>query len=240
MSLPEGFLELYAGADRQGPGTTSDVVWALNESGLSGRIKVLDAGCGTGADSWTLAQALPEAQIEAVDTAAPFVEAAQARLRAFGPQVTVREGDMAGAPGPYDLIWCAGALYFLGVTEGLRAWREALEPGGWVAFSHPVHLSDSPSAAARAFWQGEGEIGTVEDLRARVAGAGYALRGERMLVGAPWKAYYDALRAAISEARATGRAAALAPAIEGGETEIARWEAARDETAYALMLVQPE
>ena len=46
--------------------------------------------------------------------------------------------------------------------------------------------------------------------------------------------------AAISEARATGRAAALAPAIEGAETEIARWEAARDETAYALMLVQPE
>ena len=66
MSLPEGFLELYAGADRQGPGTTSDVVWALNESGLSGRIKVLDAGCGTGADSWTLAQALPEAQIALV------------------------------------------------------------------------------------------------------------------------------------------------------------------------------
>ena len=48
------------------------------------------------------------------------------------------------------------------------------------------------------------------------------------------------VRAGISEARATGRAAALAPAIEGAETEIARWEAARDETAYALMLVQPE
>ena len=120
-----------------------------------------------------------------------------------------------------------------GIKDGLRAWREALEPGGWVAFSHPVHLSDSPSAAARAFWQGEGEIGTVEDLRARVAGAGYALRGERMLVGAPWKAYYDALRAAISEARATGRAAALAPAIEGAETEIARWEAAARQRAAA-------
>lgn len=239
MTLPTGFLEIYAEADRQGPGATADVVWALNESGLSGALRVLDAGCGTGADTFTLAQALPEAKIEAVDSAAPFVAAARARLQGFGPQVRVREGDMGRVEGPYDLIWCAGALYFLGVTEGLRGWRDALAPGGWVAFSGPVCLSDEPSAAARAFWESEGAVGDIDLLRAQVADAGYVVRGERVLVGAAWEAYYAPLKQRIAAGKASGQMEAFGDAIAGIEAEIARWEAARDEIAYVLMLVQP-
>ncbi len=56
--------------------------------------------------------------------------------------------------GPFDLIWSAGALYFLGVTDGLTGWRAALAPGGAVAFSEPCFFTDTPSDAARAFWDG--------------------------------------------------------------------------------------
>ena len=238
MSLPQGFLKLYAGADRQGPGEAADVVWALNESGLSGPLRVLDAGAGTGADSFTLAQALPEARIETVEQEETFVAAARDRLRTFGPQVTVRAGDMAAVAGPYDLIWCAGALYFLGVTEGLRAWRGALNPGGWVAFSHPVWLGNAPSEAARAFWEGE-PVDSLDDLRSKVGAAGFEIRAERLLAGAPWEAYYGPLKVRIADLRASGPAEALVPAIAATEAEIARWEAARDEIAYALLLVRP-
>jgi SAM-dependent methyltransferase len=239
MSLPQGFLEIYAAADRQGPGETSDVVWALNESGLSGRLAVLDAGCGTGADTFTLAQALPEARIEAVDREVAFVEGAKLRLQAFGPQVAVREGDMGVVAGPYDLIWCAGALYFPGVTEGLSAWRPALNPGAWVAFSEPVFLSSEPSEAARAFWAGDGAVGDMASVQARVAAADYEVKAERILTGAPWEAYYGPLRQSISAAKAEGMGDDYAEAIAGIEAEIACWEAARDEIAYVLMLVQP-
>ncbi|MFZ5962971.1 class I SAM-dependent methyltransferase [Thalassococcus sp. BH17M4-6] len=240
MTLPDGFLELYTDLHRQGPGLPADVVWALNESGLSGPLRVLDAGAGSGADSETLAQALPEARIDAVEGVAQFVSEAQARLHTFGPRVTAREGDMAQVEGPYDLIWCAGALYFLGVTEGLQGWADALAPGGWVAFSEPVYLSDPPSEAARAFWEGEGAVGDIDSIRARVAAAGYAVRAERLITGEAWAAYYDPLAARIAELKAAGRAEALAEVIEASEAEIARWKAAPDEIAYVLMLVQPE
>src|SRR5690606_40444559 len=67
-----------------------------------------------------------------LDRVSHFVAGARVRTAAYGSRVTVREGDMAEVTGPYDFIWCAGGIYFLGVTEGLRIWRRALAPGGRV------------------------------------------------------------------------------------------------------------
>lgn len=154
MDLPPEFLTLYSRLDRQGPGTPEDVLWALARLGLSGPLQVCDAGCGTGADSATLAEALPEAQVEGLDAVPAFIEAGQARVADL-PNATLRVGDMAALEGPYDLIWSAGAIYFLGVTEGLRAWRAALAPGGTVAFSQGVFLGGDEPQAVRAFWAPE-------------------------------------------------------------------------------------
>ena len=239
MSLPEGFFEVHRGLHREGPGLPEDVIWALETAGLSGALRVCDAGCGPGADTVTLAQALPEARIDAVDGVASFVAEARARVAGFGARVAVFEGDMAGLRGPYDLIWCAGALYFLGIEAGLQGWREALAPGGWVAFSEPCFLSTSPSEAARAFWEGEGAVGDIASIRARVAAAGYEVCGERMITGAGWAAYYAPMRERIGALRAAGRGEELAEVIAQSEAEMARWQAAPDEIAYALMLVRP-
>ena len=68
------------------------------------------------------------------------------------PRVTAYKGDMAKLKGPFDFIWCAGAVYFLGIRKALRAWRPALTRGGAVAFSQPALLVADPSEAARVFW----------------------------------------------------------------------------------------
>jgi len=234
--LPEGFFELHRGLPREGPGRPEDVLWAVEATGLSGAVRVLDAGCGPGADLETLAKALPEAEVEGVDMVAGFAEEAQARVARFGGRAYARHGDMAALEGPYDLIWCAGALYFLGVAHGLRLWRDALAPGGWIAFSEPCYPSDDPSGDARAFWRGEAGVSGLDDLRSRVAAAGYVLRGERMIVGAAWQAYYDPLEARADALEAQGRATR---AVADARREIALWRAAREEIAYALLLVQP-
>lgn len=234
--LPEGFFELHRGLPREGPGRPEDVLWTLEATGLSGAVRVLDAGCGPGADLETLARALPEAEVEGVDMVAGFAEEARARVAWFGRRASARHGDMAALEGSYDLIWCAGALYFLGLEQGLRLWRDALAPGGWIAFSEPCYLSDDPSEDARAFWQGEAEVPTLDGLRSRVAAAGYVLQGERMIAGAAWQAYYDPLEARADALEAQGRAAR---AVADARREIALWRAAREEIAYALLLVQP-
>lgn len=237
LTPDEAFLTLYSDLNREGPGAAADLGWALSVAATPAEARILDAGCGSGADTVTLAKERPRAQIEAVDKIAQFVDAARRRTAPFGDRVQVRQGDMAALDGPYDLIWCAGALYFLGVTEGLRGWRAALAPGGAVAFSEPC-LLPRPSDAARAFWAEYPQISDVAGIRARVAAAGYRVLGEQMQIGDAWEAYYIPMAKRIAALR-PGATGALAAALDEAEAEIARWRAAPSEIAYALMVVAP-
>jgi protein-L-isoaspartate O-methyltransferase len=234
----EAFLTVYSDLAREGPGVPADVAWAIYVAGTPVDARIMDAGAGSGADTVTLAKERPAAQIESVEWIGQYVDAARNRLAPFGDRVQVRQGDMAQITGPYDLIWCAGALYFLGVTEGLRAWRGALAEGGRIAFSEAC-LLPNPSANALAFWQAYPQITNAEGIRARVAEAGYRVIGERMVIGAPWAAYYDSMSARIAKLRpeATGD---LLVALDAAQLEIDRWRASPSEIAYLLMVVAPE
>jgi SAM-dependent methyltransferase len=234
----EAFLTVYSDLAREGPGMPADVAWALYVAGTPTAGRIMDAGCGSGADTVTLAKERPAAQIEAVEQIGQYVAAAQKRCAPFGARVQVRQGDMAQIAGPYDLIWCAGALYFLGVTEGLRQWRDALALGGAVAFSEAC-LLPNPSANALAFWSQYPQVTNAEGIRARVAAAGYRSLGERMVIGAPWEAYYTSMSARIAALRPTAQGS-LRVALDEAEAEITRWKAAPSEIAYLLMVVAPE
>ncbi|MEL7261600.1 MAG: class I SAM-dependent methyltransferase [Pseudomonadota bacterium] len=232
----EAFLQVHHGLPREGPGAPSDVHWAVESIGLHGPVDVLDAGCGPGADMVSLADALPEARITAVDKTAQFIEMAAERAKPFGSRVQARVGDMRDPGGDYDLIWCAGALYFLGVTEGLQGWRHALKPGGRVVFSEPVLIETPPSAAAKAFWEEYPQITDLQGIEDRVTAAGYNVLAHRMIVGDPWQAYYDPMQARIDTLRMQDNSPAVMAAIAESQTEIDRWRAARDEIAYALLI----
>ncbi|EPX85000.1 class I SAM-dependent methyltransferase [Salipiger mucosus] len=237
MDLPPEFLELYARLDRQGPGVPDDVLWATGRLGLAGPLRVCDEGCGTGADCATLAACLPEARIEGVDAMPAFVEAAETRLEAV-PNVSVRTGDMGALEGPFDLIWSAGAIYFLGVIEGLRAWREALAPGGAVAFSQGVLPEGEVPQAVRDFWSAEPDITDQDGLLAQVEAAGYAVIDTRWLTATPWAAYYDSLEREIAALR-PGASAAMTEVLDGAAREIALWRQAPEQIAYLLVLARP-
>ena len=234
----EAFLTVYSDLAREGPGVPADVAWALYVAGTPAHARIMDAGAGSGADTVTLAKERPEAQITSVEQIGQYVDAARKRVAPFGARVQVRQGDMAKITGPYDLIWCAGALYFLGVTEGLRAWRGALAEGGRIAFSEAC-LLPNPSDNARAFWQEYPQVTNAEGIRARVADAGYRVVGERMVIGAPWAAYYDSMSARIEKLRPTATGDLLA-ALDEAQAEIDRWRAAPSEIAYLLMVVAAE
>ncbi|MCR8549751.1 methyltransferase domain-containing protein [Salipiger sp. P9] len=237
MSVPPEFIALYSGLLRQGPGLPEDVLWALERLGLSGPLRVCDAGAGSGADCATLARALPEAAVEGIEAMPEFVAAGQARLAGL-PNATLRLGDMAALTGPYDLIWSAGAIYFLGVTEGLTAWRKALAPGGVVAFSQGALQGGDEPQAVRDFWAPEPGITTCDGVLAQVEAAGFEVIGTRLLTGAPWQAYYDSLSARI-EALRPGASPAMAEVLAGSEREIALWKQAPDRIAYLLVLARP-
>jgi SAM-dependent methyltransferase len=230
--VSDAFHRLYSDIPRAGPGEPADVRWALDAAGTPDGARILDAGCGPGGDIATLLQHLG-AQVTAVDSHPPFIEA----IRARHPEATAFAGDMATAEGPFDFIWCAGALYFLGLASGLAAFRPRLAEDGAIAFSEPCLFTETPSPEAKAFWD-DYPARTEARLRDDVEGAGYRIIATRRLSDAAWDAYYTPLLA---------RAAALRPhadpdllrVILAAEAEAALWSRVKGETGYLLVLARP-
>jgi trans-aconitate methyltransferase len=231
----EAFFTVHKGLDREGPGEPADVQWALSQ--IAPPRRVLDAGCGPGADLEVLAEALPKADLIGMDRY--FATEAAGRTARFGARVQVSDGDMAAPPGRFDLIWCAGALYFLGVTEGLTGWRAALNPGAHVAFSEPV-LLDPSNDAARAFWAEYPAITDEDGIKARIAAAGYRMVSRKLIIGAPWQRYYDPMQFRLEHLRQQDPSPALQAVIDDNQREIDLWQEGRDAIAYLLCLVTPE
>ena len=236
--MTDAFFALHRDLPREGPGEPADIDWAMRLIRPAPDAVICDAGSGPGGDVPALLAHVPRGRVVAVDAHAPFVEQARTRFAA-DPRVEARVGDLAAPGGPFDVIWCAGALYFPGVAGGLAAFRPALAEGGAVAFTYPCHFSDPPSAAARAFWEGEGlEIPTRDALLGMTQTAGFTPLGDRPLGPAAWEAYYGPMDARIAALRPRA-GPDLAEVLDGAEAEIAAWRAVRDETGYLLIAARP-
>ena len=232
------FFKIHSELVREGPGDRESLDWALRQAGVARNARILDAGCGPGADIAGLLAHAPAGEMVAMETHAPYAAKAQA---AFGgdPRVTVLDGDMACPPGRFDLIWSAGAVYFMGVTAALDAWRGHLAKGGAVAFSHLGWRVAQPAPAARAFWA-EGYPGMTDaaGIVAQVAAAGYRVQAQRWLPSAAWAAYYDPLAARIAALR-DGADADRTAALDAEQAEIDLWRAHGDDYGYLLIVARP-
>jgi ubiquinone/menaquinone biosynthesis C-methylase UbiE len=120
----------------------------------SGRgLRLLDAGCGTGASTAALLAVAPHAEIVAFDASGEML--AQARAKPWPPSVSFvhsRAEDLAasGVRGPFDGILAAYLIRNLPDPDGqLRALRDLLRPGGTLAV-HEYSVRDS--LEARAMW----------------------------------------------------------------------------------------
>jgi trans-aconitate methyltransferase len=197
-----------------------------------------DVGCGPGADIGSLLSIAPDGHVTALDKTAHFVEAARQRFADDG-RVTILQADMARIVNQYDLIWCAGAVYFLGVTEALRGWRKSILPGGAVAFSEACWFTDVRPERATAYFAREYPTMTDEaGVLAQVSMAGYDVLGTRRLSDAAWEAYYTPMEARIAALRERA-GAALSEVLDDAEEEIAVWRKHRDAFGYLLTVARP-
>jgi SAM-dependent methyltransferase len=221
---------LFDGLERAGPGDAESLGWAVTLAGVPEAGRILDAGCGLGADIATLRRLRPGARIVAVD----LVEAFAARVRAEHPGVAVQCADMTDPPGgPFDFIWCAGAAYMPGVAACLAAWRGHLAQGGAVAFSDLCWRVAEPAPAARHFWAAEGlEMRGAAELEAVVAGAGYEVMGACWLRPEAWAAYYEPIARRLPELPQDDLTL-------GFEAEIALWREHGGDYGYRLTVARP-
>ena len=114
-------------------------------------LRLLDAGCGTGASTAALLAAAPKAEIVAVDASRGML--AQAAAKPWPSSVRfvhsrIEDLGEAGIHGPFDGILAAYLVRNLTDKDGqLRAFRTLLRPGGTLAV-HEYSVRDSRVAIA--------------------------------------------------------------------------------------------
>ena len=117
------FHEIFEALPRQGPGDRASTERALRLlPPLTPATRVLDVGCGSGAQTLDLARAT-EARIVAVDNHPPFVARLERRAAelGLGARITAEVGDMHDLPfadGSFDVIWSEGAIFVIGFGIG--------------------------------------------------------------------------------------------------------------------------
>lgn len=191
------FFDVHCDLPREGPGDEASLRRALSFVGdLPAKPRILDIACGPGGQTLDLAQAVPDAEITAFDLHPAFIAQLDARAQELGvaDRIHTHVADMTAIPsdfGRFDLIWCEGAAYNMGVPEALRAWPQLLNPGGKIAFSEAVWLRDDAPGELRKFWNDEyPAMQTVDGCRAWVMDAGYTVLGEFVLPDEAWWTHY--------------------------------------------------
>lgn len=193
------FTRLHDDLPREAPGSDAMARSFLAGLSLPDAPRVAEMGCGPGASVETLLSALPGAHVTGLDMHPPFLRAAAARAGAMGAGARFSGviGDLGEPPlvGPFDLIWCEGAAYAVGVEEALRAWAPLLAPGGKVVFSEAVWLTEMPDARALGVFAEYPQMGDLATLFARVEAAGYARLRVQEYGEREWAEYYGPLAA---------------------------------------------
>lgn len=203
----EVFFEVFEKLPRQGPGNLACTRRALDFcQGLATPPRILDLGCGSGAQSLDLAQ-LTGGSILAIDLHAPLVERLRSQLQSQGlsERVEARVADMSALNLPaasFDLVWSEGALYNLGLERALAISKDLLRSGGYLAFTEAVWRTSEPPIEAREAFADYPAMSRVDDVLHLAEKFGWDLMGHFELPDeAWWQDFYHPMERRIGELR---------------------------------------
>ncbi|MER7755576.1 L-histidine N(alpha)-methyltransferase [Kitasatospora sp. NPDC097643] len=178
-----GYVHGYSETEAQRLGDQADTLAQLLHAGTAypAGSRVLEAGCGVGAQTVHLLAASPGVLLTAADISAESLAQARARVAAQTPTARVawHHGDLHQLPfpeGSFDHIFLCFVLEHLAdPAAGLAALRRVLRPGGTITViegDHGSALFHPESPAARA---------TIDHLvRLQSAAGGDGLLGRRL------------------------------------------------------------
>src|SRR4051812_32450832 len=223
MDAAEVFWALHTDLPREGVGSDATTRELLDLARPLPGDRALDVACGPGRSALVLADA--GLRVTAVDTHEPFLDLL--RAAAGDRRITVERASMRELPyddGAFDLVWCEGAAYLMGVDAALTAWRRLLAPGGALVFTEVGWTTSTPSAAAREFWTDYPAMRDEAATVAAAAAAGYEVLATRLLPESDWwDEYYTPLAARIDAWPDPDAETAAALAANRAEVELRRF-----------------
>jgi len=193
MTEIELIVDFYKDADRQGPGSSYETIKALDLTGIgkNNNLKIADIGCGSGAQTITLAKNT-NGHITAVDLFPEFLDKLNLRSVELGFRERIKtiEKSMEDLPfdnEEFDLIWSEGAIYNIGFKRGVQEWKKYLKTCGYLAVSELTWITNSRPKEIEEFWNEEyPEIDTVSNKIRILEENGYAPVGHFILSQNSW------------------------------------------------------
>ena len=212
------FFEVFEDLPRQGPGCREATLRALSWlKKLPPNPNVLDIGCGCGMQTQILAQEL-KTKILAIDNHRPMLDRLAQSAAWSGLEIETRELSMIDMPfdaQSFDLLWCEGAIFIIGLERGLTEFHRYLTPGGYFAFTEMCWFTDQPAPEAQTFFdQTYPDLKPVADVRKMAKAAGYKLIDDFNLPdSAWWDDYYTPMLERIKTLKVTNAGIAEAEAV---------------------------
>ena len=241
MDAAEVFWALHSDLPREGVGSDATTRTLLDLTApLPSSPRALDVGCGPGRASLVLAAA--GARVTAVDLHDPFLHRTRAAAQDAGlaRRVAVERASMTALPHPdsaFDLLWCEGAAYLMGVDRALHEWRRLLRPGGALVLTDAVWTSAAPSEEARRFWAQYPDMRDEAALAAAARSAGWEVLATHLLPDADWTdEYHGPLAAAIDAWPDPDPDTAVVLAEARREVDVR--QAHRDEFGYLALVLR--
>ncbi len=114
--------------------------------------RILDLGCTLGNNTLPWARTYPQAEVHAIDVAAPVLRFAMARQQALGGEVHFHQMDATALDFPddhFDLVWSSMFLHEVplkGIKAALKEARRVLRPGGLM-----LHMELPPNQATSVY-----------------------------------------------------------------------------------------
>jgi ubiquinone/menaquinone biosynthesis C-methylase UbiE len=247
MTELELLVDFFKNTERQGPGSSSETIKALNFLNIDKgqELKVADIGCGTGAQTITLAENI-EGQIIAIDLFPAFLEELNVKSKELGFQERIKtlEKSMEQLPfdnEEFDVIWSEGAIYNIGFEVGIKKWKNYLKSGGFLAVSEITWTTNSRPQEIEEFWNREyPEIDTASNKIRVLEENGYAPIGYFILSQNSWlENFYEPMEKRFSAFLEKHNNSEMAlDIVEENKEEIRKYRKYKDYYSYGFYVAK--
>ncbi|MFX0206323.1 MAG: class I SAM-dependent methyltransferase, partial [Candidatus Hodarchaeota archaeon] len=168
--------------------------------------KILDIGCFTGMKTIELAK-ISNGLIFALDVIQPYLDKLEENAQAEGVAENVEAMNKSMFSLDFDneyfdIIWCEGAIYFIGFENGLKEWRRFLKKNGYMVISELIWLKEDPPDTLKKYWENEyPSMKSNEENLKIINNLGYTIVDWYILEEQEWWNPYTLLEKRIIELR---------------------------------------